>query len=200
MPTEATDAIIERALISVLETKPFEKITIDDIARAAEIDRSTFYRYFHSKYEALSSSLPVIINADMFKQLNAMQTSSRLETAVNWVVEHRRLMKNLLIENQQYSSFTELVRVVSNILSDFNSQAPASYQRSPLVRIVEDAPNRKRIIRLAATMLVSILTDYISHDASMTAADVMTDIRYLFHRLGLEEETPEDSHASTRNQ
>ena len=30
MPTEATDAIIERALISVLETKPFEKITIDD--------------------------------------------------------------------------------------------------------------------------------------------------------------------------
>jgi len=200
MPTEATDAIIERALISVLETKPFEKITIDDIARAAEIDRSTFYRYFHSKYEALSSSLPVIINADMFKQLNAMQTSSRLETAVNWVVAHRRLMKNLLIENQQYSSFTELVRVVSNILSDFNSQAPASYQSSPLVRIVEDAPNRKRIIRLAATMLVSILTDYISHDASMTAADVMTDIRYLFHRLGLEEETTEANNASTRTQ
>ncbi|WDF82968.1 helix-turn-helix domain containing protein [Lacticaseibacillus pabuli] len=198
MPTEATDAIIERALISVLETKPFEKITIDDIARAAEIDRSTFYRYFHSKYEALSSSFPVLINAEMFQQLDAMHPSSRLETVVNWVAEHRRLMKNLLIENQQYSSFTELVRVVSSILNDFNDSAPENYKSSPLVLLVTEAPNRKRIIRLAATMLVSVLTDYISHDASMTADDVMIDIRYLFHRLGLEDETSEDDNAATR--
>lgn len=188
MVTEATDYTIERALIEVLKVKPFEKITIDDIARQAEVDRSTFYRYFHSKYEALSSCMPVIITPEMFAALDSMHPSSRLETIVAWMVANRRLMKNLLVENQQFSSYQELVRVVTRILNQFNDEIPESHANSPLVRLIREAPDQRRLIRLAATMLVSILTDYISNDTSLQPEDVMTDIRYVFQRLGLEEE------------
>lgn len=190
MSTQATDYVIERALIETLKHKPFEKITIDDISRAAEVDRSTFYRYFHNKYEALSSSLPVIITPEMFHALDSMHPSSRLETIINWVAANRRLMKNLLIENQQYSSFQELVRVVTHILTEFNDTIDEHTATTPLVRLILEAPDRERLIRLAATIIVSILTDYISNDVTTKPEDVMTDVRYLFNRLGLEDASP----------
>lgn len=38
-------------MISLLEEKPFSKITVQDILNRAEIQRASFYRYYHDKYE-----------------------------------------------------------------------------------------------------------------------------------------------------
>lgn len=43
--------LIRDTMISLLEEKPFSKITVKDILTRAEIQRATFYRYFHDKYE-----------------------------------------------------------------------------------------------------------------------------------------------------
>ncbi|GIN70269.1 AcrR family transcriptional regulator [Bacillus sp. J14TS2] len=41
------------ALLSLMEEKPYDKITIKEIAEKADLDRSTFYRHFHSKEAVL---------------------------------------------------------------------------------------------------------------------------------------------------
>jgi len=46
-----TDKAIKQALISLLKTKPFEKITVQDILDETPVTRSTFYKHFHDKYE-----------------------------------------------------------------------------------------------------------------------------------------------------
>ncbi|MCR5761208.1 MAG: TetR/AcrR family transcriptional regulator [Sphaerochaetaceae bacterium] len=45
------------ALISLMKTKPFEKITIDEIASASEVHRTTWFRNFSSKSEMLTFKL-----------------------------------------------------------------------------------------------------------------------------------------------
>lgn len=40
--------------LELLEKKPFEKITIQQICEAAEINKSTFYNYFDDKYQLTS--------------------------------------------------------------------------------------------------------------------------------------------------
>lgn len=46
-----TKKAITNAFISLLEEKPFEKITVQDILDKTPVTRATFYSYFSDKYE-----------------------------------------------------------------------------------------------------------------------------------------------------
>lgn len=48
---------IDRALLENLAQRPFEKITVELICRAAMINRSTFYKYYDSKYDLMERYL-----------------------------------------------------------------------------------------------------------------------------------------------
>lgn len=41
--------IISDALVALMETRPFDKITVQDISEKCQITRTTFYRYFADK-------------------------------------------------------------------------------------------------------------------------------------------------------
>ena len=45
--------LIRSALVSLMQEKPFEKITITDIVRRADINRGTFYAHFKDSREVL---------------------------------------------------------------------------------------------------------------------------------------------------
>ena len=47
--------LIREALITMMRSKPFEKITITDIVRTADINRGTFYAHFRDIGEVLDS-------------------------------------------------------------------------------------------------------------------------------------------------
>ncbi|HIW12001.1 MAG TPA: TetR/AcrR family transcriptional regulator C-terminal domain-containing protein [Candidatus Salinicoccus stercoripullorum] len=46
---------IDQAIIALLQKKPFENITIQDISNEAMINRGTFYSYYKDKYELIES-------------------------------------------------------------------------------------------------------------------------------------------------
>lgn len=46
-----TRKAIEQALISLLGRLPLEKITVQDICQEAMVNKGTFYRHYHDKYE-----------------------------------------------------------------------------------------------------------------------------------------------------
>lgn len=48
---------IDRALLDCLAETPFEKITVEQLCRAALINRSTFYKYYTSKYDLMERYL-----------------------------------------------------------------------------------------------------------------------------------------------
>ena len=55
--TATTDYLKESmgtALLELMQDKPIEKISIEEMTAKADVGRSTYFRYFHSKDEVLS--------------------------------------------------------------------------------------------------------------------------------------------------
>ena len=57
-----TDRDIQNAVIALLDKTNFEQITINDITKQAEINRSTFYLHFQDKYDVLENITQEYIN------------------------------------------------------------------------------------------------------------------------------------------
>ena len=53
-----TRKLITDAMIELINEESLEQITIDKIAQRAHVNRSTFYRYYHSKYDVFDNILP----------------------------------------------------------------------------------------------------------------------------------------------
>mgnify|MGYP004600624541 CR=1 FL=1 len=53
LKTKETEARIEDAFWQVLDEKGLERLTVTDIIKVANINRSTSYNYFPDKYELL---------------------------------------------------------------------------------------------------------------------------------------------------
>lgn len=60
--TVQTRETIKNALITLMETQPFNTITIANIVKEAGLNRSTFYRYFDDKYALVEEIENEIIN------------------------------------------------------------------------------------------------------------------------------------------
>lgn len=57
MKANRTVRDFEVALMNLLLTTSFERITVDQICDEALLHRSSFYRYFHDKYDLLEQAL-----------------------------------------------------------------------------------------------------------------------------------------------
>lgn len=60
-----TKALLKNALIHILQKKPIEKITIYELCDQAQINRTTFYKYYGSQYDLLND-----IENDLFSELD----------------------------------------------------------------------------------------------------------------------------------
>lgn len=54
---ERTKLFILQAFQKLVQKKSFDKITVDNICREAQVGRTTFYRYFTDKYDILDYSI-----------------------------------------------------------------------------------------------------------------------------------------------
>jgi AcrR family transcriptional regulator len=59
--TRKSRAALEGALIELLTTTPFDKITIDDLTATADVARATFYAHYRDKSELLSAATSRIV-------------------------------------------------------------------------------------------------------------------------------------------
>ena len=52
-----TSKLMNEALLSLLEKKPFDFITVTDITKKAGVNRSTFYLHYDNVYELLEETI-----------------------------------------------------------------------------------------------------------------------------------------------
>lgn len=62
-----TRAAIDRAMLALMRKKDFDKITVQDIAAAADVNRATFYHHFSDKYDWLDQFVASLLG-DLFAQ------------------------------------------------------------------------------------------------------------------------------------
>ena len=100
-------AMLKEALMRLLKEKPIEKITIYELCSTAQINRTTFYKYYGSQYDVLSE-----IENEIFFELE--QHISDREESVN-----ENLLAVLQYLDMEQQKFLTLVNAIPDqIFSD----------------------------------------------------------------------------------
>ena len=107
-------ALIRNALVSLLQEKPFEKITITDIVRKADINRGTFYAHYRDTTEVLEKIRKDVISdiSDIFSVMSAdmiINNPRQFFTLISdWLMENEDYYKKLLSISGAYDLIAEV--------------------------------------------------------------------------------------------
>ena len=90
-----TEQLIINTFLELVEEKPLDKITIQDIANKCGINRNTFYYHFDDIYSLIESVFNnhVITIERMFEEGASWSECS--EVALNFLVENRRAIRHI---------------------------------------------------------------------------------------------------------
>lgn len=119
---------ILEGIFSLLEEKPFEKITVSEICDRTQIARQTFYFHFRDKYDA----------ASWFVLSHVREIFSRLGTEIGWreafledfrFVEKNRERILLMSETLDYNSITN--HAARTAIEDYTASYLKRYGKEP---------------------------------------------------------------------
>jgi AcrR family transcriptional regulator len=105
-----TRNLILGAFGSLLAEKNFESISVQDVTDKAEINRATFYKHFHDKYELLDRSISYLFMQEIEKRtLNACHyTPDNLRNLILAICEFLSNMHSECAQpHQQFESLVE---------------------------------------------------------------------------------------------
>lgn len=113
-----TRPILCGALLSLLEERPFEQLTVREITAKADIGYATFFRHYPDK-EALLNDLAASQISDLLAMtlpiLNNADTRGSARTLCAYVWEHRKLWSALLTGGAASTLKDEFVRQAQQI-------------------------------------------------------------------------------------
>ena len=91
-----TDKAIKQALIKLLKSKPFEKITVQDILDETPVTRSTFYKHYHDKYEIAEKMQEEFFDSLFMIRKTVCENPNHSPSLMKISQENRDLMEALL--------------------------------------------------------------------------------------------------------
>ncbi|MDL2229383.1 TetR/AcrR family transcriptional regulator [Treponema sp. OttesenSCG-928-L16] len=93
-----TRKALSGALLHLLETNSFLRITVNDICREALVSRSTFYVHFYDKFKLLKFCMENF-RRGMEDRTSGMNIEARLKEGLQVVYENRRIFRNIFFED-----------------------------------------------------------------------------------------------------
>ena len=127
-----TKRMLKEALVQLLESKPIEKVTVYEICQSAEINRTTFYKYYGSPYDLLND-----IEADFLHELEInLQESENIYSLLNiltYINTHRDACRVLLMSAastgflEKVFSHTQLTRQLEERIAPKRAEVSRKY-------------------------------------------------------------------------
>lgn len=115
-----TDKAIKQSLITLLKSKPFEKITIQDILDETPVTRSTFYKHYHDKYEIAEKMQEEFFDSLFIIRKTLYENPNQSPALVNSLIkisqENRDLMEALL---KIHTEHIDLRRAFNNLAKEY---------------------------------------------------------------------------------
>ncbi len=118
-----TRAALEKAYIELILKKDISKITILDVTEKADVARGTFYIHFCDIYELadyveerLLSNLTRSIEFDNTGDFSEEAFMLKLETAIDYMLDNKRIFKRLICGAGSGSFVEKLRRLLEGIL------------------------------------------------------------------------------------
>lgn len=160
-----TKNVIRQALFDLMEDKPISKITVTDICKLADINRSTFYSYYEDVYALLTS-----IQNEMFEDVVfSLKKENWFSDILKLVDENRDLCKVLIGPNGDSSFIRQLIYLGYDnsirIWQDLYPKVPVemldyayAYMSSGVIGILENwvCTDYKQTIEEVGALLMSL--------------------------------------------
>lgn len=184
---QRTGKAITQALIDLLHTKPFEKITVQDILDKTPVTRATFYAHFHDKYEIVEKMMDHFF-ADLSqirsKLRDARQSWAQAELQT-FFLAHRELTQALLKIHTEKVDFRqafardleqEYLAVADSPTSRIEARVYAQALTEMYLASLDDNPSGFSLERTKEVFLAVALK-------LLNISDDQEARRYLAHRL-----------------
>lgn len=109
-----TRQVIQDAVLSLLESKTINNITVTEVCKMADINRTTFYRYYDDVYHCVDG-----IESEFIESLNegdVESPSQGMEMVLNEFYQRKRLSNLVFVEGK--------TRLLEKMFEDFGDKAP----------------------------------------------------------------------------
>jgi len=110
---------ISQALLTLMREKPYEKISVMDIARRAYVSRTTLYNHFQDKYEVVER----IIKDEILQPIRPLLQNDMIDESMILIFSNLQKEKEFytkLAKTTGQNSFEEIVRkCVEELLLEF---------------------------------------------------------------------------------
>ena len=120
-----TKRMLKEALVRLLDNKTIDKITVYELCAEAEVNRTTFYKYYGSQYDLMAD-----IQADFLKELeNSLRDENRpmsLLYILTYIDTHRSSCTALL-RSASSDGFLERILSLSLITEQLDEQLSPHY-------------------------------------------------------------------------
>jgi AcrR family transcriptional regulator len=163
-----------RALVELIQEKPIDQVTVQDVLDRASVGRSTFYLHFRDKNDLLLSQLEMVLE-HMSTVLRVRQEVSDRVVAVTEIFEH------IGGQNKIYRALGEAGR-----LHDFFDLAQDYFARGIEQRLRDSKRAAKipqRELRARAQVLAGSLLSLLRWWIDRGAKESPSELDELFHRM-----------------
>lgn len=167
---------IDRALLACLAEAPFEKITVEQPCKAALINRSTFYKYYTSKYDLMERYLAraldgfrrqvdvTFVNASP-ETIQNLLYQKNFENNLNFLYKHKAeytLLWSIPLEEGVFGRMVDAVH--DAILEKLDAQDPPD-------------PYDDLYARLFASDMMTLVRWWFHYEGRITAKEVQDIMR-----------------------
>lgn len=117
--TRYTIKIINETFFNLLEQKSLKKITVSEICNIAEINRSTFYRYYKDVYDLVEQNINKILD-EIAKEIdrNPFEMDKQFDMIFKILYDHKDIFILLKRRNALKDISVNIFRYFSNLSSD----------------------------------------------------------------------------------
>ena len=175
-----------KALLSLLEKKSFEYITIREICETAEVNRSTFYLHYENTSDLLKETIAYAIES--FTEYFSVDTESitskfadsnlqdlkyiddkYLHPYLRFIKENQRLFQSVLSQPEAFSSKEIFKRLFDNIFSPI------------LDRFHYPKDEQNYVMMFYLNGLTAIIMEWLKDDCRKSIEDISEIIRYCIY-------------------
>ncbi len=178
-----TAAKFNKALLSLLEKKPFEYITVSEICAAAGVNRSTFYLHYENTCDLLNETTKHVL--DGFLSCFSADTKS-----INFKIDECELQDLNFINEKYLYPYLTYIKENRKVFLAFLSQPSTFKSESIFQRLFDNifnpildrfnypAGERKYVMMFYLNGLTAIITEWLKSGCQKSIQEVLEIIHY----------------------
>jgi len=167
---QLTKKAIINAFLTLLEERPFEKITVRDIVVECGITRNTFYYHFEDVYAVLKELLATHANVHSGEGEQSERLEDCFVEAMRFALEHKRAAYHICCSSRKEELLHCLNAEAGSVIGRFVERRSAGTNADPA--------DKARLIRFFTCALIGLLNEW-------AEGRMQQDLAYEIRRLGI---------------